>query len=91
MNIVRIYQLSPTESDCIAHLEKVRWPRKPIYPYCRSDRTTVAAEEQRHHCNNCNTSFSVTVGTIFHHTHLVTSERLTISVSRWGKAFSSAF
>ena len=25
---------------------------------------------KRHHCNNCNTTFSVTVGTIFHHTHL---------------------
>ena len=28
------------------------------------------AVEMRHHCNNCKTSFSVTVGTIFHHTHL---------------------
>jgi hypothetical protein len=26
--------------------------------------------EQRHHCNSCNTTFSVTVDTIFHHTHL---------------------
>jgi transposase-like protein len=70
MNITRIYQLFPTESDCIRHLEKVRWKGKPTCPYCRSDRTTAAPEEQRHHCNNCNTTFSVTVGTIFHHTHL---------------------
>ena len=42
MNIVRIYELFPTESDCIAHLEKVRWNGKPICPYCRSDRTTPA-------------------------------------------------
>ena len=70
MNIVRIYELFPTESDCIAHLEKVRWKVKPICPYCGSDRTTAAPTEQRHHCNNCKTSFSVTVGTIFHHTHL---------------------
>ncbi|MBU0516385.1 MAG: IS1595 family transposase [Proteobacteria bacterium] len=27
-------------------------------------------KERRHHCNNCNTSFSVTVGTIFHRTRL---------------------
>jgi hypothetical protein len=26
--------------------------------------------ENRHHCNGCNTTFSVTVETIFHHTHL---------------------
>jgi transposase-like protein len=27
-------------------------------------------KEKRYHCNNCNTSYSVTVGTIFHKTHL---------------------
>lgn len=70
MNIVKIYQLFPTESDCIAHLEKVRWHGRPVCPYCGSDRSTAAPIEQRHHCNNCKTSFSVTVGTIFHHTHL---------------------
>src|SRR5712691_2667274 len=70
MNITRIYELFPTESACIAHLEAVRWKGKPICPYCQSDRATAAPEEQRHHCNNCNTTFSVTVGTIFHQTHL---------------------
>jgi transposase-like protein len=70
MNITRIYELFPTESACIVHLEAVRWKGKPVCPYCQSDRTTAAPEEQRHHCNNCNTTFSVTVGTIFHHTHL---------------------
>lgn len=70
MNIVKIYQQFPTESDCIAHLESVRWGGKPICPYCGSDRSTPLPNEQRHHCNACNTTFSVTVGTIFHHTHL---------------------
>jgi transposase-like protein len=70
MNIVRIYELFPTEADCIAHLERVRWKGTPVCPYCGSDRVTAAPAEQRHHCNNCKTSFSVTVGTIFHHTHL---------------------
>ena len=27
-------------------------------------------QELRHHCNGCRKSFSVTVGTIFHHTHI---------------------
>lgn len=70
MNIVEIYHTFPTEEDCIAHLEKVRWNDKPICPYCGSDHTTPLPKEQRHHCNNCNTTFSVTVNTIFHHTHL---------------------
>jgi transposase-like protein len=71
MNIVRIYELFPTESDCITHLENVRWKGKPVCPYCGSDRATSAPAVQRYHCNNCKTSFSVTVGTIFHHTHLL--------------------
>jgi transposase-like protein len=70
MNIVQIYQRFPTESDCIAHLEKVRWNGKPVCPYCGSDRSTALPAENRHHCNACNTTYSVTVGTIFHHTHL---------------------
>jgi transposase-like protein len=51
-------------------LEKVRWEDKPICPYCKSIRVTSFKKEQRHHCNNCNTSFSVTVGTVFHKTKL---------------------
>jgi transposase-like protein len=70
MNIIEIYKRFPTEKDCILHLETVRWRGKPICPYCKSDRITPRPLEQRHHCNACNTTFSVTVATIFHHTHL---------------------
>lgn len=70
MNIVQIYKLFPTEDDCLAHLEKVRWNNKPTCPYCKSDNSTLTKTGKRHHCNNCNTTYSVTVGTIFHHTHL---------------------
>ena len=70
MNIVSIYSLFPTEKDCIKHIEKVRWPDKPICPYCKSTNTTSIPSEDRHHCNTCKTAFSVTVRTIFHHTHL---------------------
>src|SRR5258708_1180662 len=70
MNIVRIYEIFPTEADCIAHLEKVRWQGKPVCPYCGALNSTPLPKESRHHCNACNTTFSVTVGTIFHHTHL---------------------
>jgi len=51
-------------------LEKVRWNSVPVCPYCKSTKTTTMKKEQRHHCNTCNTSFSVTVGTIFHKTKL---------------------
>ncbi len=70
MNLVQIFERYPNQEICIAHLEDVRWRGKPRCPYCQSVKTTPITGEQRHHCNTCNTSFSVTVGTIFHHTHL---------------------
>jgi len=70
MNIVSIYKQFPTEADCIRHLEAVRWRGTPVCPYCGSPSSSPLPKEARHHCNACNTTFSVTVGTIFHHTHL---------------------
>ena len=70
MNIVEIYKKFPTHEDCLAYLEKVRWNNVPTCPYCNSTNSTSFKKENRHHCNNCNTSYSVTVGTIFHKTKL---------------------
>ncbi len=70
MNIVAIYRKFPAEADCISHIERVRWNGKPVCPYCKSTRTSPMPSESRHHCNGCNTTFSATVDTIFHHTHL---------------------
>src|SRR5580704_17986571 len=68
MNIIQVYKQFPTTSDCIKHLENVRWNGVPVCPYCKSTKQTPRPKEQRYHCNNCNTSYSVTVGTIFHKT-----------------------
>jgi len=70
MNIISIYKQFPKEIDCITYLEETRWQGKPVCPYCNSTNSTPLLKEQRHHCNNCNTTFSVTVNTIFHQTHL---------------------
>lgn len=72
MNIVSIYKKFPTEIDCIKHLENIRWGNKVICPYCNSDKTCKHTKQgrQNQQCWNCKKSFSVTVGTIFHHTHL---------------------
>jgi len=66
MNITQAYKQFPTQEDCLAHLEEVRWHGKPQCPYCKSFR--ISNNEHRYHCNACNTSFSVTVQTIFHKT-----------------------
>lgn len=70
MNIITIFDQFPNQEACIAHLEQTRWKGTPQCPYCNSKKQTPCNESHRHHCNNCNTSYSVTVGTIFHHTHL---------------------
>ena len=56
--------------DCIALLEQIRWSGKPKCPYCHSVNSTAIKNEHRYHCNTCFTSYSVTVGTLFHKTHV---------------------
>ncbi len=68
MNIVQLYKQYPTQEACLKHLEAVRWHGKPKCPYCKSLKVTTVPKENRFHCNACNTSFSVTVQTIFHKT-----------------------
>lgn len=70
MNIVQVYRQFPTNDDCIVHLEQVRWSGSPTCPYCQAQQSTPVTTGHRHHCNSCNTTFSVTVRTIFHHSHL---------------------
>ncbi len=68
MDIIEIFERFPTQESCIAHLEEARWGDLPCCPYCGS--VKVARSQHRWRCYDCITSFSVTVGTIFHHTHL---------------------
>jgi transposase-like protein len=70
MSIPEVYRLYPTQEACILHLETARWHGIPVCPYCKSTKVSPAPKELRHHCNNCNTTFSVTVGTIFHKTKM---------------------
>ena len=70
MNIKQIYKKLPTRESCIKHLEQVRWNGRPTCPYCKSTKHSLMINGIRYHCNSCNTSYSVTVGTIFHKTHV---------------------
>lgn len=70
MNLEKIYKKYPTHKDCIKKIELVKWNSIPICPYCKSNYITKLKLEDRYHCNTCNTSFSVIVGTIFHNTKL---------------------
>ena len=70
MNIIQVFEQFPNQESCIAHLEKARWEDIPCCVYCGSIKVARKETERRWRCYDCRTSFSVTVGTIFHHTHL---------------------
>lgn len=70
MLIEQVYEIFPTNDECLTYLEKVRWKGRPICPYCHSARSTPNLKERRYHCHGCNTSYSVTTRTVFHRTHL---------------------
>lgn len=72
-SIISIYRRFPTKESCLEHLENVRWEDKPCCPYCKSEKVSRKKEvEQRSRwqCSLCRKSFSVTVGTIFHNSHI---------------------
>jgi transposase-like protein len=58
------------QEKCIVFLEQIRWSGRPKCPYCNSVNASKIKQEWRYHCNNCFTSYSVTVGTLFHQTHV---------------------
>jgi transposase-like protein len=70
MDLDSIYLQFPKDSDCVAYLESLRWGGKPMCPYCKRKNSTPIRNENRHHCNVCNLTFSVTVGTLFHGTRI---------------------
>jgi transposase-like protein len=59
-----------TEDQCIAYLQNELWGGVPTCPYCQSERATTMKERGRYHCNACNSPYSVTAQTVFHHSHL---------------------
>jgi transposase-like protein len=78
MKGARFDERFPAENDCLMYLEQIRWGNTQKCTYCGSTRRTLMIQERRYHCNTCNTSFSVTVGTLFHQTHL--------SLQKWFQA-----
>lgn len=72
-SLIEIYRRFPTKEDAIAHLEVVRWPDGPTCPQCGADtvaRKAEAGQRDRLQCWSCERSFSPTVGTIFHNSHV---------------------
>lgn len=68
MTLKQIIKIFPNENSCIDLLEKIKWNNQPICPYCNASNYTPEKNTRRYHCNTCNSTFSVTVKTIFHRT-----------------------
>lgn len=74
MNIVEIFQNFQTQEQAVDYLEGVRWRGRTTCPYCKSENVCRHASGDRAgmrwQCQSCTRAFSVTVGTIFHGTHI---------------------
>ena len=74
MNIIEVFNKFQTQEQAIEYLEEKRWHGKPICPYCLSEKvcrhSSADRENRRLQCQSCSKAFSVTVGTIFHKTHV---------------------
>lgn len=62
--------MAEKNQEYLTLLEQLRWQGKPRCPYCDSIQSAALKKEQRYHCNECFTSYSVTVGTLFHKSRL---------------------
>jgi transposase-like protein len=62
--------MSHKNDNYLARLEQIRWGKYPQCPYCQSTHSRRLKKERRYQCNECFTSYSVTVGTLFHKTHV---------------------
>ncbi len=71
INLVELAeQYHGDEDECIATLELLRWPKGIQCPKCSSKSVTKIKDRKTYDCNSCHYQFSVTVGTIFHNSHL---------------------
>ena len=79
MNLIDIHKQYGTQAKAIAHLEKLRWGKHPTCPYCdETERISSYTDRQKHHCNACNSTFSVFVGTVFEENRLPLPQYFTV-------------
>ena len=74
MNIIDLFESFQTQEQAIEYLEQVRWHGEPHCPYCGSLHVGRHASSDRNmprwQCHDCARAFAVTVGTLFHGTHV---------------------
>lgn len=60
-----------TEEKCREYIAELRWKGKPECPHCNHNEKIYQYKDNRlYKCSSCKKQFTVTVGTIFHKTHI---------------------
>ena len=75
MNLIEVMKRFPDQESCISHLGRLRWRCQPFCPHCGSVDVIRKNESGtgrigRWNCYDCNASFKVTCGTVFHGTKI---------------------
>jgi transposase-like protein len=74
MNVIELFRSFQTDEQALDHLERTRWHGHPVCPYCQGEKISRHASGDRKaprwQCQDCSRAFAVTVGTIFHGTHM---------------------
>ena len=75
MDLVRIIEMFPTQEDCMAYLERLRWSGSPECPHCESTHVKRRNEHDtgrigRYNCHECHATFKATHGTLFQGTKI---------------------
>lgn len=70
-SLIELLKAFPNEKACVAHLEKLRWPKGIICPLCASGRKFHRITRGHlYKCSACDKTFSVRKGTIFEESRL---------------------
>lgn len=75
MDLVKIMEMFPTQEECMAYLEHLRWAGSPECPHCESTHVKRRKEHDtgrigRYNCHDCKSTFKVTHGTLFQGTKI---------------------
>lgn len=66
----QLFKMFPNEKTARKYLEKRRWPKGTICPYCNEDENITPRKESFYRCNSCKKDFTVRTETIFERSHI---------------------
>ena len=94
MDLIKIMETFPTQEECIAYLERLRWQGSPECPHCESTHVRRRNEQDigRYRtlgtATKCKSTFKVTHGTVFQGTK-IPLQKWFLSISLMGNAKKS--